>query len=436
MSPRPTEGLAGGLIVGATDKKHRIMSLPDKTTAPNRARVVRIHELLHAKLSPCVNIDKLVKKLQVKPSDIQVAEDLRINTAGLTHLDQVDEQSISEEELENLAKALSETKVLSTDQMVENAVYLRLTTSTVQKRSINGRKCGHLFPLRPMTRESRILSKAIEKCKGKPGQAERLDAINELAEKLAETALNATIRKIKGGRGGKYPFGFTKTLAQELRKLLKDASEAQLGKPDAKVPYGTSFGKWGKLVDAPKLPLTRHLTHAQPMRNVSATQAGRKLGHPRRLLIDQKVFKRTTYRQSSGGTVLIDTSGSMNLDGEKIASAIKACPRATVAIYSGHTTPLQGSISIIAQKGRMAEKADIHQRIAEVGGGNIIDGPALEWLAKQEEPRIWVCDGHVTGEGDQSFTNLDIEAQAITKRGNITRIDNCEDILSALCSPH
>jgi len=36
------------------------------------------------------------------------------------------------------------------------------------------------------------------------------------------------------------------------------------------------------------------------------------------------------------------------------------------------------------------------------GYGNVIDGPALQWLATQPERRIWVSDMHVFGVGTHS----------------------------------
>ena len=86
-------------------------------------------------------------------------------------------------------------------------------------------------------------------------------------------------------------------------------------------------------------------------------------------------------------------------------------------------------ISVIAKGGRCASSAAIEQRIKDVGIGNIVDGPALRWLAAQPEPRVWVCDGVVTGCGDAAAAHLDEEAMAIAVRG---RIERCADMQSLL----
>ena len=48
-------------------------------------------------------------------------------------------------------------------------------------------------------------------------------------------------------------------------------------------------------------------------------------------------------------------------------------------------------LCIIASKGKWVEE------IPYYGYNNIIDGPALDWLGKQQEPRIIVTDMQVSG---------------------------------------
>ena len=57
-------------------------------------------------------------------------------------------------------------------------------------------------------------------------------------------------------------------------------------------------------------------------------------------------------------------------------------------------------------------------------GGNIVDGPALEWLATQAEPRIWISDGAVTGINDVDYAALSAEAMRVQMSGRILRLDN------------
>ena len=53
-------------------------------------------------------------------------------------------------------------------------------------------------------------------------------------------------------------------------------------------------------------------------------------------------------------------------------------PASTVAIYSGRGA--SGTLTIIGKKGRVADADGLSK--ARIGTGNIVDGPALEWLGK------------------------------------------------------
>ena len=56
------------------------------------------------------------------------------------------------------------------------------------------------------------------------------------------------------------------------------------------------------------------------------------------------------------------------------------------------------------------------------GRGNIIDEPALEWLAHQGGPRLWISDGGVTGVGDTTSAALQRRCKEIVERAGIRRV--------------
>jgi hypothetical protein len=78
---------------------------------------------------------------------------------------------------------------------------------------------------------------------------------------------------------------------------------------------------------------------------------------------------------------------------------------------------------VIAKNGHFAE---IVKATSDFGTGNVIDGPALQWLFRQEAPRIWVSDGFVTGRGDEAGMNLDEERDSIVSAARIKRIASLE----------
>lgn len=120
------------------------------------------------------------------------------------------------------------------------------------------------------------------------------------------------------------------------------------------------------------------------------------------------------------GSILIDVSGSMHLKASQIGRLLENAPLATVANYSsdGHRT---GELHILAQNGRYTSDPQ------RAGFGNGVDGPALDWLARQPAPRVWICDGIVTGVGDATHHTLARECMTTCVRSNIMRVESVEE---------
>lgn len=117
-----------------------------------------------------------------------------------------------------------------------------------------------------------------------------------------------------------------------------------------------------------------------------------------RYATDKKIFIDKAKRVT--GTVLIDASGSMNFDNEDIEDIVKLLPASTIAIYSGTNNPEEytsddtvGYLHVIAKNGKWVKEIPDTQEWRN----NIVDGPAIDWLSKQAEPRILVSDLQFTG---------------------------------------
>ena len=176
--------------------------------------------------------------------------------------------------------------------------------------------------------------------------------------------------------------------------------------------------------------LLRHV--ASLARQRTYRDEGSCMAAPYRMPVDGRVFCR--FKPQLGGTVLIDGSGSMSLSREDLEQIVTTAPASTVAIYSGCSTT--GTLTIIGTKGRIADTKGLAK--ARVGNGNIVDGPALEWLGKQAEPRLWVSDGFVTGKHDRTSVDLGAEAQTLCQKHRIRRVPKPEavcDFLGAIRRP-
>jgi hypothetical protein len=199
-------------------------------------------------------------------------------------------------------------------------------------------------------------------------------------------------------------------LEEALKILGQHGTSARMTK---KVP-------WGKMnIETPPRPL--RVTGYLGRRRIAAEE-GSVPRNIHRLLVDGRVFQRT--RRQQGGTVMIDCSGSMSLTNEDIKKILDHSPGVSVAVYSGNDR--DGVLRVLAAEGRQVEDRWV---AAPAGGANIIDGPALQWLGKQQKPRIWVSDGQVTGIHDRMSAVNALECSATCHlRGIVRRTDMAEAI--------
>jgi hypothetical protein len=133
-------------------------------------------------------------------------------------------------------------------------------------------------------------------------------------------------------------------------------------------------------------------------------------------------------RRKYGGTVLIDMSGSMSIKQSHIDQLLDIAPYATVAGYGAHHQD-RGKIVIMAENAQKGSASDAREK---VGQYNIIDGPALRWLATQQAPRIWVSDGHVTGVNECQHPVLNADCAQVSRSARITRIHSLPVMLKAI----
>jgi len=164
-------------------------------------------------------------------------------------------------------------------------------------------------------------------------------------------------------------------------------------------------------------PLSLPLASKTRRNHWKLSDEGAFIKRPDRFCTDGHVFG-SKRRHKNAGAVLIDCSGSMSLSDEDITFIMENSPGVTIATYC--SSSYQGYLHIVAKKGKRAAPEDLQAEY----GGNGCDGPALAWLGKQQEPRVWICDGHVTGINDQSSRRLTEECRQIVKAKKITTIES------------
>lgn len=137
-----------------------------------------------------------------------------------------------------------------------------------------------------------------------------------------------------------------------------------------------------------------------PSRYVNAIVSGESHG----------LFQRRV-RQKPGGTVVIDASGSMSVNGKNLAALLALIPTATVAYYSG-TGSGRGELVVYAKEGkRFAGKLPEET----IHGGNAVDLPAVQWMMKHSKPWTFVSDLQFCG----GVLGSEVIAKALLERAKM-----------------
>jgi hypothetical protein len=229
---------------------------------------------------------------------------------------------------------------------------------------------------------------------------------------------------------GEIPFANTIKAAKVLDGALGDSE--MLSESPADFPAGEvemlSYPGADYMVPWGDMTILRPPLHARFGAKVSprhrATDVGMRLRNVSRVLTDGRIFSHRV--KQAGGALLLDGSGSMSMHPSDVREILSIAPMAWVGIYGAGTR--RGALKILAEKGKGAHP----DQMRSPGGCNVVDGPALEVLAQQSAPRIWICDGHVTGIGDASGVGNVVECARICTRANIKRIDTIEEAIAYL----
>jgi len=167
------------------------------------------------------------------------------------------------------------------------------------------------------------------------------------------------------------------------------------------------------------------------LRRARPATSGSTMRYPSRLLTDD--CKRAFAQRTSvhGGIVIIDQSGSMDLDASALNALLQRAPDALVVGYShrpgdGGATP---NVWILANRGAVA-------RTCPSGNvGNGVDGPVLRWAIarrRNSEPIIWVTDGQVTDSHDHPDDQLTQECATLVRQHRIRLVREMPDAGRAL----
>lgn len=362
--------------------------------ATDADRFLRAHESAHARITPKVAANAAAQKAGVSIMALQVAEDARVH-AFLNRRGIPTPGALTEAEI-----AQGTPRIAASDRDAAGALLAAVGTGDYAR-----------------------IYNALALAPGM--EPARLDSIVQAVRQIAQMIAAKPAR-----RNARHPvdttMGFkqrTVPAAQLFESMFPEAptesdraNREMIRRAVARSPVDDT-SHWGDVQPIGRAPLTLGKRAGRGVTR-SFRDEGTIPSAVYRLPVDGRVFTRS--RKAVGGTVLVDASGSMELDSNDLAAIVDAAPAGRVAIYCG-AKYCGGRVTIVADNGRRAADRDI--QAARIGGCNLIDGPALKWLARQPGPRIWVSDGLVNGHDGRIAHNLLRECADLCRRHGIRRVD-------------
>jgi len=184
----------------------------------------------------------------------------------------------------------------------------------------------------------------------------------------------------------------------------------------SKIIPANAVRRSGPQMEIIELPLTEVIREA--VVGYRRATSGSRLHRPslRKPVLPQRLFVRRTPTRPDG-TILVDASGSMG-DWDHVRRWCEKAPFGTIAYYAGNGK--SGWLYVYARNGKRAAKI-----VKPKGGGNTVDGPAMDWLLTQPKPRRMITD---RGFCDAADSEVQVVRLSILERaGEIEVIDYSEN---------
>jgi len=372
-----------------------------------QARVVRAHELMHARVSP--HAKHLMKALdEVSPRALECSEEFRVNTLlARLHFD--------------VALLSDGTEKLGGRRLGEAGEWAEAVCFFVAVLGTGAEK-AYLAGIRQSRAPWLGALRAIGKC------------ALALMGQLTTEAVGATRLNDDG-----LPGGYAASTLVLARLLTQSMSARVPTTPEELRAFRRSLelggrrpatGQFATLIFDDSLTRTPCSSGAH-VRKARPATTGTVLRFPGRLLTDtqRRAFSQKTAHH--GGVVVIDQSGSMDLSPDALRTILHSAPSALIVGYSHRpgdlgTTP---NAWLLAQRGKVATMCST----GNVGNG--VDGPILEWALRHRranEPVVWVTDGQVTDSHDHPDETLTRQCANLVRRHRIRLVRNLDEVPRAL----
>ena len=376
------------------DFVERILQVP---VGPSQAdRLVRAHELMHVRVSPH-DVSPVALYPDVVPRALACAEEFRVNyLVGLLGFDT--------QELCDGSERRSGEKVAENNDWAEAVYFYVAVLGTGGERPF----------LLGIGKQQPLWSKTL-KVFGKQALA--------IVTSASASAVSSTQRSASVDAPEGYE-QFTVRVARLVHRMAgaqapeNEADVRTLKRsmsPGARRP---ASGQPATLVFDNSLHYERYAGKVRSEHRRVRSVSGTTPRHVERLLTDpyQRIFSRNIHRGSA--VVIIDQSGSMDLDVEAVDALLTAAPGCVVVGYSHRPgdSGTQPNAWVVARGGLRASS------IPTGNVGNGVDLPVLEWALRQRRNRsrvIWVTDGQVTDSHDHPCEAIARQCADLVRRHQI-----------------
>ncbi len=400
----------------------------------SQAQAVRLHELIHARISPSSVPAALMTQLGISPASVRIAEEVRVNwVAG-----QARKQGYEGTGIADIAEMTDGSERGLADEAVKNkdwrsALSLLLSTyNTHAYRTVKRR-----LRINPDWKEATdVIQDYLVDRKWKNTHSSNYSLTRDRSS-TTPTGYRWVDTKTKGIQTTYLPDGFiqhTLSLATTIDQWLEN--------PPTKSKRGKKSEAVSEIKNKPPVvPMSSHweeLRWGMTSLTESATSfigrrkrpamTGKFPVRPDRLLTDpeRRIFREVV--RGDGGTVVFDCSGSMSVSHDDVKAILKHFAGATIMAYSYRGAD-NANAWILARNGRMIGESEFQH--LDLNNGNGVDSPALRWAIRQrKKPKdfiVWVSDGLVTGKGDYSSYDLIRECALLSYKYNIIGVEDANE---------
>lgn len=393
----------------------RVMRVPFGNSPA--ARVIRAHEMIHAKVSPLIVPNSIViDGVVVGAEAIRAAEEVRVN--GLVQAAGFDIDLLTDGSERSTGKRMAE---MGLTEGWNHAI--TFGSALIGTKALTAFLGGVTAGDKEMGQLLKATMKEIKKTHTRLGKryGRKSAASTEIARYPDGTELPQGFHNVA------LPLALTIQLA--MVSSSEDSLPGDIESDIRRRVESSGRESWALPIIRKDLPLTQHVNGRIGRKRI-ASQTGTNPRRLDRMLTDpeRRVFDRRS--RGKGGIVLIDQSGSMRLSNEEINAMVAQAPGCVIIGYSHRPNSTETpNIWVLANRGKVC------QDLPSGNGGNGVDGPAIRFALTHRrtgEPFVWVCDGFVTDSSDSCANHLTDECAELVMKHRIHMVADADEATMAL----